>query len=142
MTASVGSICTRITFSISGTNALGPRFELKVPLETLKPEPDRMWARPAGFWSGVSMLVICGSIPLGFETALPSYWKGLAWTLAIGGALLAIATCRRVEWAIFRNAVGTEAVTIARAGKNRDGFQAFVAAVNAAVISKRESIKS
>ena len=76
-------------------------------------------------------------IPLGFPTALSTWWKGLFWVLAFSGVLLSLATWRRVEWAMLRNSAGTETVTIARAGKDRDSFESFVPAVIAAVTARQ-----
>ena len=124
--------------AISGIASLGARFELNIDLDALVPAPDRLWARSRGFWSGIGMLLVFSTIPLGFEAVLSSYWKGLSWVLAAGGLLLALATARRIEWAVFRNSAGIELVTIARSGPDRDNFQRFVDAVRTAIIARRK----
>jgi len=119
--------------AISGGHSLGPRFEQKVPLEGLSPVPDKMWARPGGFWGGIWMLIIFAAIPLGFRGVLPAQGQGLFWVLATGGALLALATSRRVEWAIYRNASGTPLLSIAKSDNNAMEFQKFIDALNNAI---------
>ncbi len=125
--------------SISGNTALGPRFELTVPLKTLTPTPNRYWGRQNGFWSGVLTLVLLGAIPVGFAAVLTPWWKGLFGVLAVGGLLLALATARRIEWAVFCNAMGQETVNVARSGPDQAQFQSFVTAVSGAIASAAET---
>jgi hypothetical protein len=129
----------RDRISISGSTALGPRFELTVPLKTLLPTPDRYWNRQNGFWSGVSMFVLFAVVPLGFASVLTPWWKGFFGVIAAGGLLLALATARRIEWAAFRNAMGQETVNVARSGPDRAQFQSFVTAVSGAITSAAEA---
>ena len=124
--------------AISGTASLGARFELNISLDALVPAPDRLWARPNGFWSGIGMLVVFSTVPLGFASVLSVWWKGLFWGLAVSGLLLALATSRRIEWAVFRNAAGVQLLTIARSGPSRNNFQAFVDAVRGAIQARAE----
>jgi hypothetical protein len=128
--------------AISGTAFLGARFELNISLDALAPDPDRLWARPNGFWSGVGMFVVFSTGPSGFASVLSPWWKGLSWVLAAGGLLLALATSRRIEWAVFRNAAGVELLTIARAGPSRDNFQVFVDAVRGAIQARARELMS
>lgn len=121
---------------VSGASFLGARFEEHVPLEGLSAAPDRLWTRAAGFWSGIGLAIVLSIIPLGFDAVLSSWWKGLCWVLAAGGVLLALATSRRVEWAVFRNSAGIAVLTIARAGPHRDQFQGFVDAVRKATVTR------
>ncbi|MEJ1966762.1 MAG: hypothetical protein WDO56_36545 [Gammaproteobacteria bacterium] len=119
--------------AIVGSTALGPRFDLKVPLDALVPEPDKMWARPNGFWAGIGMLITFVMVIMGFESVLSSWWQGFFGVLAASGALLALATWRRVEWAVFKNVAGTPTVTIARSSARNEDFERFVDAVQAAI---------
>ena len=125
--------------AITGIASLGARFELNISLDALLPTADRLWARPSGFWSGIGMLIVFSIAPMGFASVLSPWWKGLFWVSAVGGLLLALATSRRIEWAVFRNAAGTETLTIARSGPNRDNFQTFVDAVRAAIQARSNS---
>ena len=119
---------------VSGARSLGPRFEQRVELRSLNAIPDRLWTRPPQFWGGIAMAVIFSTISIGFETSLPSYWKALFWVLFAAGALLALATSRRIEWAVFRNLSGLHALDVARIGPDRDHFEEFVDATQQAII--------
>jgi hypothetical protein len=120
---------------VSGGASLGARFEERVSLDTLTAVPDRLWTRPAGFWSGVGMAIVFSLIPLGFESVLSSWWKGLFWVGCASGVLLALATSRRIEWAVFRNTSGVRVLAVARAGPNRDHFEPFIEAVRQAIVN-------
>lgn len=127
---------------VSGVSFLGGRFEERVPLQGLNAAPDRLWTRPAGFWSGIAMVIFFSIIPMGFEAILSWWWKGLCWVLAAGGALLALATSRRVEWAVFRNSSGIAVLTIARVGPLRDQFEQFVDAIRKATANVQNVSRS
>jgi hypothetical protein len=51
----------------------------------------------------------------------------------VAGVLLAAATARRIEWAIFHNLSGIRVLTVARAGPDKEHFDEFVAAVRDAI---------
>jgi hypothetical protein len=119
--------------AIAGSTSLGPRFESKVPLNALISEPDKMWTRPRGFWQGIVLLVGCVTVSMGFEPVLSSWWEGLFVCLAAAGALLSLATWRRVEWVVFRNLAGTPTVNIARSAGKDEKFDQFVQALRVAI---------
>ena len=85
------------------------------------------------------MAIVSVVLARGFAGVLSSYWIGLFGVVAVGGVLLAISTCRRLEWASFRNAAGADALMIARAGPNRGEFESFVSAVVNAIQAVRGS---
>jgi hypothetical protein len=119
--------------AISGGHSLGPRREQKVPLEALSPDPERIWVRPDGFRGGILMMIVFAVPPLVFGSVLSLNLKGLLWGLAGAGALLALATERRVEWANYRNTGGTTVLSIARSENGFAEFQKFLEAINDAV---------
>jgi hypothetical protein len=79
------------------------------------------------------MMVGFAFVPIAFETALSTQWKGISGALAFCGMLLALATIRRVEWASFKTVAGQERLNIARAGPDRARFESFVEALSAAI---------
>jgi hypothetical protein len=123
---------------VSGSTVFGTRFEERVDLDLLSSNPDKLWTRHAGFWSGIGMAVVFWVLPMGFANVLSSWWKGLFWGWAVTGVLLALVTARRIEWAVFRNSSGVRVLAIARAGPDRARFDEFVGAIQLAV-TKRQS---
>ena len=114
---------------VRGKEFLAGEFEQIVLLDTLRPEINRMWARPRGFTSGITLLIACLGIKQGFGLSVFSYWGGLAVVLAVGGALLALITSRKIGWVVFKSRAGVDALTIARSGPDKEQFDAFVEAI-------------
>ena len=126
---------------VSGTTSFGTRFEERVELDELSSHPDKLWTRHASFWGGIAMAIIFWILPMGFASVLSSWWKTLFWVWAVAGVLLAIATARRVEWAIFRNSSGVRVLAIARAGPDKGRFDEFVAAVRDAIANRPRNLQ-
>ena len=118
---------------ISGNASLGARFAVTVQLNSLVPVADRLWARSPGFWQGVVMAIVCVTLAQASASVLSRYWIGLLWVIAVGGALLAAATARRIEWAVFKNSAGAEVLTVAKAGPSRAEFEQFVSSIAHAI---------
>ena len=123
---------------IEGSASLGSSFELKIPLNTLSPEIDRLWSRPPGFWSGVIMALIFLAGPQCFLNAMSTSAIGLLSVFGIGGLLLALATRKRVEWVVFKNLAGTTGIDIAKVGPDTSQFEEFALSVSNAIRLNKE----
>jgi hypothetical protein len=119
---------------------LGARAQSTVLLEALNPVPGRIWARPKGFWSVISMIVLPPLGPIVFQTSLSSSAQGFLYLLPLIGAMFALATWRRVEWALFSNSAGIVVLAIALSRKRLSSFQPFVDAVSAAIVARQQAL--
>ena len=122
---------------ISGRTTSGSRSEVMVPLEVLRPDPDRHWVRPAAFWLGLFLLLTCVPIAFACSSVLSFGWVAFYTAFALFGALIVICTAKRIEWATFRNTMGQATVSVARAGRHSDQFPYFVSAVSSAISHTR-----
>jgi hypothetical protein len=60
--------------------------------------------------------------------------------LGFVGALLSIATAKKVEWVRFSTDAGIVVLDVARAGKNRDKFDTFVEALTNRIRATRSEV--
>ena len=113
---------------VSGKHFTRGKFAVTVPLWLLSPVVHRRSVRPGGFGDGILLLL---AWPLKLMLGLPwsSHWGGFLLVLGAIGAMLTLATMRRVRWAEFRMRSGTSAFSVGEAGPQRREFEAFVAEV-------------
>jgi hypothetical protein len=111
---------------IKGKRTFGIEYECSLMLSTLDPTPNRIRARPAGFYQGMAI-----SVAALFLTKAPFFgpdtsYYGFPWVLVGAGLLLTMATARKIEWAQFKTTSGSAAFNIAKAGKRGGNFDRFV----------------
>jgi hypothetical protein len=111
---------------VKGREFLGAEFEQTIMLDMLRPEVNHARTRTRGFGEGITIVIAALGIKQGFGLSVFSYWGGLAIVLAVGGALLTLATSRKINWVVFKSRAGVDALTIARSGPDKEQFDAFV----------------
>ena len=115
---------------VRGAETLGADYEQTFRLASPQPEVNRMWYRNRSFNAGLWMFVGGGFafvvLTWGLGRSFEWFWLGITGCVVLPGLLLAIATCRKVEYAVFRSEAGIEAVSVARSGKEAAAFDAFV----------------
>jgi hypothetical protein len=112
--------------TVKGRQTFGAEFETTIPLYTLSPALSHLRTRDRGFWSGIVMILIAISLLQSGALLITSYWGGLAAVMVVAGALLSIATARKVEWVQISSRAGFLSVTIARAGPDKSTFDKFI----------------
>lgn len=111
--------------TIKGKEAFGAEFETTIPLNTLSPIVSHLRTRDRGFWSGLAMILIAISLLQSGALTITSYWGGLTAVMVVAGALLSIATARKIEWIQISSHAGLVSVNIARVGPDKSKFDQF-----------------
>jgi hypothetical protein len=115
---------------IRGSEMMSSEYEQTVKLETLRPEFDRTWYRSPSFWSGIKLAVgsfiAVSVLHSGFGMSVGTYLGGLATVGVVTGLLLAFATRHKVEYAVFKNQAGADALSVARSGKQAADYDSFI----------------
>ena len=115
---------------VRGAETLGADYEQTFRLASLQPEVNRVWYRNRSFNAGLWMFVGGGFafsvLTWGLGRSFEWFWLGTTGCVAFPGLLLALATCRKVEYAVFRSEAGVEAVSVARSGREAAAFDSFV----------------
>jgi hypothetical protein len=128
---------------IRGKEYLGAEYEMTVLLKTLTPEIDRMRVRnkscSAGFWILFGSVIVALILMRGFGHPAVSGATGPLWALALCGAFMLLATCRRETYAIFKADSGIAALSIAKEGKQREKCDDFVFLVQRQIRAERNS---
>lgn len=114
---------------VRGKHSLGSEFETTLMLATLQPTVSTVRTRTKGFGQGIAGALVAIVLLQGGLVTPQSYWGELDIGMIISGALLALATARKVTWAQFHSRAGVIALTVARAGKQEAGFEPFVQAL-------------
>jgi len=117
---------------VSGKHFTRGKFAVTVPLWLLSPVVHRRSARPGGFSDGV-VLLLAWPVKAMLELSWSTHWGGFLVVLGGIGAVLTLATLRRVHWAEFRTRSGTSVFSVGQAGPQRREFEAFVAEVVARI---------
>lgn len=91
-------------------------------LSDLRPEFRIVRSRTPA-WLGGVIFVATGITALFFPEVFD---RKLVWVLAAMGLVMALAGFKRIEYAVFDDKEGVEAISIARAGPDRSKFDAFV----------------
>jgi len=126
---------------VSGSTISGTRFEVRVPLDLLRPERSLIFYRQSAFWAGVGL-----AAGAGFVLIIISNLPGIDWVsvpilsiIALGvlGLLFAFITRRKLEVARFLTTRGTVGLDVIRAGRERERFQSFVDAVSHQIQTRR-----
>jgi hypothetical protein len=115
--------------TIKGKQSFGAEFETTIPLNTLSPTVSHLRTRDRGFWSGIVMILIAISLLQSGALAITSYWGGLTAVMVVAGALLSIATARKIEWVQISSRAGLVSVNIARVGPDKITFDKFVSSL-------------
>jgi hypothetical protein len=128
---------------IRGKEYLGAEYEMTILLKTLTPEIDRMRVRnksyAAGFWIFFGSVIAAVILMRGFGHTAISGATGPLWALALCGAIMLLATCRRESYAMFKADSGVAALSIAKEGKQREQFDDFVCLVQRQIRAARNS---
>lgn len=115
---------------ICGSETFSTTYEQTVRLESLRSEFDRTWYRSPSFMHGLKLaggsLVAVSVLHSGFGMSVGSYFGGLAAVGVVTGLLLAFATRRRVEFAVFKTQAGVGALSVARSGRQAADYDAFI----------------
>lgn len=115
---------------IRGSETFSSAYEVTVRLETLRAEFDRTWYRSPSFVSGLKLaggsFIAVSVLHSGFGMSVGTYLGGLSAVGVITGLLLAFATRRRVEFAVFKTHAGADALSVARSGKQAADYDAFI----------------
>ncbi len=115
---------------VQGKVFLQNDFDINIELKKLSPDYQKLRVREKAFWAGIWMV----TIPLLLLEILTSVFSvtfanpiiGLMIVFPISGILLCVATFRKVEFYSFSNSSGIAVLDIARAGKDKEKFEAFV----------------
>lgn len=132
-------ICVRATLGESH------KSESTYPLVRLLPQFQRVWVRSElfmfGVWQFLVGCVACAVVPEIAELAFPlDHPKRLALGIAVAGFVWSLFTYRRIEYACFLWDSGIFAFDIARAGKQRQEFESFLASITQQIQIARSSL--
>jgi hypothetical protein len=115
---------------IKGSEMLSSDYEQTLRLDSLLPEFGRTWYRSPSFMSGIKLAVgsfiAVSVLHSGFGMSVGTYLGGLAAVGVVTGLLLAFATRHKVEYAVFKSQAGSDALSIARSGKQVADYDAFI----------------
>jgi hypothetical protein len=115
---------------IRGSEVLSAEYEQTVRLESLNAEFDHMWYRHPNFMHGIYLavgsLIAVSVLHSGFGMSVGTYLGGMAAVGVITGLLLAFATRKKVEYAVFKTQAGVAGLSVARSGKQVRDYDAFV----------------
>lgn len=118
---------------IRGKEYLGADYETTVMLKTLAPEFDRMRVRSKTFSAGLWLLLVPAILAFilveGFGQPIFTGAPGMLSALALCGAFIILATLKKEAYVVFKSTSGVATLSIANEGKERVGFDNFVAAV-------------
>lgn len=119
----------RIT--IRGKEFLKSEYDGGIPLDTLNSNFDRMRVRSKTCIQGLLMAAIFFMVCFVLATKLNMTFVDpilcILTMVGVAGLMLAAATARKTEYVLFKNQAGVAVLTIARAGKQTDQFDSFVA---------------
>jgi hypothetical protein len=128
---------------IRGKEYLGAEYEMTILLKTLTPEIDRMRVRnkscSAGFWILFGSVLLAFILMRGFDHPVVGGATGPLWALALCGAFMLLATCRRESYAIFKADSGLAALSIAKEGRQREQCDHFVSLVQHQIRAAKNS---
>lgn len=111
---------------IAGSRLIQPQRVRRIPLEHLDENYDRHRTLSLQCRSGIGVVVLSAAVAamwLQFGGSLTDQIAAFLWAVGIGGVLVAILTCRRVEYVHFR---GKSPFYIARTGIADVRFDSFV----------------
>ena len=116
---------------VRGKTQLQSEFEHIIMLESLVPDFSKIRMRDHGFKAGIWMMAGAWIIASLNDTIAKMEFRTVAllWVFGFIGLLLSLCTIRKIEWVAFRSASGIPTLDIARAGKEKDKFDAFVEAI-------------
>jgi hypothetical protein len=116
---------------IRGKETLASDGETGIPLSLLEPHFDHLRIRSKVCLQGIIMAAvfffICYVLGSKFAMTFADPILGILLMVGVAGLILAAATARKVEFVFFKNHSGVVLLTIARAGKQQDQFDSFVA---------------
>lgn len=126
---------------VRGKQSLQSEFETGIPLRTLDPSPDKLRIRNQffawGMWLAIVSFVTCSVLISGFHMTFARLAPGLVAGIGMGGAMLMLATCRKVEFIRFKNDNGIVILDIARAGKSAAQLDSFIDALTSQIRAAR-----
>lgn len=111
----------------------GDESEQSVALADLLPVPDRARVRDRSFATGIWICLVGAVLLQSGLLSIHDYLGGLTLCVSIGGALMAIATWRRIPWVMFAHRNGGHALAMAAVGPDASAFEDFVARVIAGI---------
>jgi hypothetical protein len=122
---------------ILGKTFLKNDFETSVQLRGLSPEVSKIKVRQKAFFQSFWLILLPIALYYGLTSILSVTLSddstGLILVLPLAGLALMAATFKKEEHWMFKNQAGILALGIARAGKDRDRFEEYVAKVVEAI---------
>ena len=125
---------------VSGTTTGGSNFEAQIEYSDLNPIPERIWVRSPMVWGGLALVSMATLILIAFavfQSQDKSFFVGFAYTIALIGLILALASLKRIEIARFKSTAGVTSLDVIRAGKQKAQFDSFVEELSARAQSWR-----
>jgi len=127
---------------VHGKVFLHSDFDVTIPLVTLKPNCSLLRIREASFIAGMWLilisLILTGILVAGFKLPIDHVLVLFVASLPIAGFILCLATFHKVEFIRFQNDFGIVLLDVARAGKDKNKFDAFIQALTATIRKNRE----
>jgi hypothetical protein len=80
----------------------------------------------SGIKLAVGSFIAVSVLHSGFGMSVGTYLGGLAAVGVVTGLLLAFATRHKVEYAVFKSQAGSDALSVARSGKQVADYDAFI----------------
>jgi hypothetical protein len=120
---------------VQGKQRFAGQFETVVPLQGIRPFPNRLWLRYGEFH--LALLFFAGSLVLGvlflglFRSCATIWAFIVPLSMAIGALWEMAATWRKVEYVQFVRDNGLVAFDVALTTKDRGAFDAFVGRIYA-----------
>lgn len=115
---------------VEGGAPLGTQFKSTIRFDQLDPRFNVIKTRPKLFFHSLlatGILIIVAIAIANFrEASLDDFWFLLGVLLPISTLVIALATCRRTEFAQFKNQSGFVILDIAKAGPDKAHFDNFV----------------
>ena len=129
-----------------GSAVFGSNFDVSVRLETLDPEPFRVWPRSTGFFAIVAGITLAIVSVLAFVSNRFVHLSDGTLTFSLLGILViglavGVFLTRRREVTAFRLRTGGLAVAIERSARSEAEYAAFIAAVSSACRRAEDALR-
>lgn len=115
---------------VAGKVFLQNEFDIVLQLNTINPDFSIIRIRDKAFWSGIWLMLGASLVHALLTTVFGVTYEykvlGAFIVIGLAGAVLCLATFRKIEFYSFKNLAGITVLDIARSGSEKSKFDSFI----------------